>query len=102
MAKIAAAEQERFSKKAAEVQEHSKHDSDSDKLLKPKSRKNDGEEKYEQIYSVSSSFGKFDLDFTRRDNAEKPSKFTSEPPTLPNSCFSVKQPPAGQKEDSIQ
>ena len=61
LARIAEAE-ERFSKRASEVQEHAKYDSDSDKLQKSKSRKNDGEEKYEQIYSVSSSYGEFDLD----------------------------------------
>lgn len=33
-------------------------DSESDRSPKPKSRKIDGEEKYEQIYSISSSFGK--------------------------------------------
>lgn len=71
LAKIAEAEQQRFSKKSADVKEHSKHelkyDSDGDK---PKSRKNDGEEKYDQIYSVSSSYGKFELDFAWRDFAE--------------------------------
>lgn len=65
LAKIEEAEQENFNKKR---DEHSKrHDSDSEKSQKPKSRKNftEGEEKYEQINSISGSFGKFD-DFLLR------------------------------------
>lgn len=65
MAELAEAEHERFSRKEHESHEHSKlktkHDLDSEKSSKI--RKNVGEEKYEQIYSISQSFGKFDQDF---------------------------------------
>ena len=63
LAKIEELEQERFSKKSekeAVVQEHSRYDSDSDKSQKPKS----GEEKYEQNYSISASYGEFALRFS--------------------------------------
>lgn len=62
LAKISEVEQKRFSKKDIVDQSRSKYDSDDDKPAK-KARKNDGEEKYDQIYSVSTSLGKFQLEY---------------------------------------
>lgn len=56
LAKIAEIEQERFGRK----KEDNISGSESDRSANPAGRKIDGEEKYEQIYSISSAFGKFD------------------------------------------
>lgn len=60
LAKIEEPEQDRFNKKRDDAREQSKRcDSDSDKSQKSKSRKIEGEEKYDQSNSYSGSFGKF-------------------------------------------
>ncbi|CRL04846.1 CLUMA_CG017899, isoform A, partial [Clunio marinus] len=60
LAKAAESEQERFSKRHDDVDDKksspTKHDPDNERTNMSRSRKNDGEEKYEQIYSISSSF----------------------------------------------
>lgn len=64
--KKADVEQDRYSRNERESHEHSKHKmrNDSGSEKPSKIRKNVGEEKYEQIYSISQSFGKFDQDFS--------------------------------------
>lgn len=99
LAKISEAEQKRFSKKDDVDQSRSKFDSEDEKPAK-KARKNDGEEKYDQIYSVSSSLGKFQLEFSENIEAVV-WKFVklqlSRPPR-----FSLKLSAKRQKENSVQ
>lgn len=99
LAKLAEAEHERFNRKEYESHEHSKfktkHDLDGGE--KPsKIRKNVGEEKYEQIYSISQSFGKSDQDITSlmTQSVNATPSITFEMKTLfPTSCCSIKWSP---------
>lgn len=98
-------EQERFKRKEPESQDYSRHksrfDSDDDKPQKSQTRKVDGEEKYDQIYSISSSYGKFEKVFVSlRNSSIDVRAFLSRSSSLLFRSF--RRSSAGQKEVSFQ